>query len=583
MRNLEIAELFHEMADLLELRPAESVFRIRAYRRAAQQLEGLAEDAVDALAAGRKIPGIGAGLAAQIREFAEHGTVGELERLRQDLPRGVRQLMGVGGVGPKTARLVYERLGIDSVEKLEAACRSGAIATVPGMRQRSCENLLRAIEAWKLRTARMPLARALDLAGPIVQALRAAPGTREVEVAGSLRRRCETVGDVDLLVTSERPDAALERFATLPQVAAVLVRGETKCSIRHREGIQVDLRVVAPDAFGAALQYFTGSQAHNIRVRELAVRRGLKVNEYGVFDARGRRLGGATEAEVYGALGLPWIPAELREDTGEVEAALGPGLPELVEPGQIRGDLHAHTDWSDGHHPLEALVAAAEARGYEYVVVSDHSRSTTIANGLEPERVRQQIRRIRELQPRHRVRILAGSECDILADGSLDLPDDLLAELDVVLAAVHSRFRQPGPEMTARICRALEHPAVRVLVHPTGRRLGTREPYEVDLERVLATARAHGKAVEINASPERLDLKDVHARRARDLGVPVAIATDTHHLRELDHMALGVAIARRAWIGPAQVVNALPLEGFLAWARNPAEARDSLARGGPSG
>jgi DNA polymerase (family 10) len=390
------------------------------------------------------------------------------------------------------------------------------------------------------------------------------------------------VGDVDLLVTSEEPEAALERFATLPQVATVLVRGDTKCSVRHREGIQVDLRVVAPDAFGAALQYFTGSQAHNIRVRELAVRRGLKVNEYGVFDARGRRLGGATEAEVYGALGLPWIPPELREDAGEVEAALGPGLPELVEPGQIRGDLHAHTDWSDGHHPLEALVAAADARGYDYLVVSDHSRSTTIANGLEPERVRQQIRRIRELQPRHRVRILAGSECDILADGSLDLPDDLLAELDVVLAAVHSRFKQPGPEMTARICRALEHPAVRVLVHPTGRRLGTREPYDVDLERVLATARAHGKAVEINASPERLDLKDVHARRARELGVPVAIDTDTHYLSELDHMALGVAIARRAWIGPAQVVNALPLERFLAWASNPAAARDSLARGGPS-
>jgi DNA polymerase (family 10) len=276
---------------------------------------------------------------------------------------------------------------------------------------------------------------------------------------------------------------------------------------------------------------------------------------------------GATEAEVYAAVGLPWIAPELREDTGEIEAAQAGTLPPLVDVADIRGDLHAHTDWSDGHHPLEALVAAAEARGYEYVIVSDHSRSSTVARGLTPERLRDQLRKIRALQRRHRIRILTGSECDILSDGTMDFPDDLLRELDLVLAAVHSRFKQPGPEMTARICRALENPHVRVLVHPTGRLLGSREPYDVDLEQVFQTAKRLDKAVEINGSPWRLDLRDVHARRARDLGLQLAVDTDTHYLTELENMALGVATARRAWIGPDQVLNALPLPRLLEWAR----------------
>jgi DNA polymerase (family X) len=566
MRNFELAECFHEMADLLEIRQ-ENVFRIRAYRRAAQQLESLAEDAVDALGAGKKIPGIGADLAAKIREWAATGAVGYLQELRQGLPRGVRQLMALPGVGPKTAKLLYERQGIDSVERLEEACRSGTILEVPGIRRKTSDNILRAIETWRLGQARLPLARALPLADVLVRAIREAPAIREIEVAGSLRRRVETVGDLDILVTSDRPAAVLDHFVRLPQVASVIARGETKASVRHREELQVDLRVVEPDAFGAALQYFTGSKHHNVKLRELAVRKKLKISEYGVFDEGGRRVAGGTEAEVYAAVGLPWIPPELREDTGEIEAALGGRLPPLVESSHIRGDLHAHTDWSDGHHPLDALVAAAEARGYEYIVISDHSRSATIARGLAPEQLREQIRQIRALQPRHRIRILTGSECDILADGSLDFPDDLLAELDVVLAAVHSRFKQPGPAMTARICRALENPHVRVLVHPTGRLIGSRDPYDVDLEQVFATAQRHGKAVEINASPWRLDLKDTHARRARDLGLPLAIDTDTHYLSELDNVGLGIATARRAWVGPDQVVNTMPLDRLLAWTR----------------
>jgi DNA polymerase (family 10) len=566
MRNFELAECFHEMADLLEIRE-ENVFRIRAYRRAAQQLENLPEDALDALGAGKKIPGIGADLAAKIREWADTGAIAYLEELRTALPRGVRQLMALPGVGPKTAKLLYERQGIDSVERLEAACRSGTILEVPGIRQRSSENILRGIETWRLGQARMPLGQALSIADALVRALREEPAVRTIEVAGSLRRRVETAGDIDILVTSDRPAAVLDHFVGLPQVASVLARGTTKSSVRHREELQVDLRVVEPDAFGAALQYFTGSKNHNVKLRELAVRKKLPISEYGVFDELGQRVAGRTEEEVYAAVGLPWIPPELRENTGEIEAALAGSLPSLVEVGHIRGDLHAHTDWSDGHHSLEALVAAAEARGYEYIIVSDHSRSATIAGGLGPEQLREQLGRIRALQSRHRIRILAGSECDILADGGLDFPDEVLAELDVVLAAVHSRFTQPGPEMTARICRALENPHVRILVHPTGRRIGAREPYDVDLEQVFAAAKRHGKAVEINAAPSRLDLKDSHARRARDLGLPLAIDTDTHYLSDLDHIGLGIATARRAWIGPEQVVNTLPLDRLLAWAR----------------
>ena len=566
MRNAELATLFDAIADHLEL-DQQSVFRIRAYRRAAQQLEALGEDVVAALEAGRKIPGIGADLASKIQEYAATGRIADLEAMRARVPPGVRQLMAVPGVGPRTAKLLYGTLGVDSVEALEAACRSGRVLEVAGIREKTRENMLRGIETWKAGLARTPLGRALPLAEALLAALREVPGVQAVEAAGSLRRRLETVGDIDILVTATRPAAVLERFASLPAAAKVLLRGDTKCSIRHREGIQVDLRAVDPASFGAALQYFTGSKTHNVRVREMAVRRGLKVNEYGVFDQHDRRIAGATEADVYAALGLPVIPPELREDTGEIEAALGGGLPPLVEISDLRGDLHAHTDWSDGHQSIEDLVAAAEARGYEYVIVSDHSRSTAIARGLTPERVREQIREIRAIQRRRRIRILVGSECDILADGSMDFPDDLLAELDLVLGAVHARFNQPAPEMTARICRALENPHVKVLAHPTGRRLGQRDPYDVDVERVLAAAKAHGKAVEVSASPSRLDLKDVHARRARELGVLVAIDTDTHYLPELGQMGFGVATARRAWIGPEQVVNAWPWAQLREWAR----------------
>ncbi len=569
MTNLELARRFYEIASLLEVR-GESVFRIRAYQRAAQTLEALGEDvaAVAARDGLRRLPGVGRDLAARIEEYLATGRLAQLETLRAGLPATFLGLLEIRGLGPRTARALWEQLGIDSVEALEEACRSGRILGVAGIREKSRANIVQAIERWRAGQARTPLARALAVARHLAETLRARGDVDRIEIAGSLRRMRETVKDVDLLVTSRAPARVLETFVTLPSVAAVTARGPTRVSVRHQAGLAVDLRVVEPEAFGAALQYFTGSREHNVRTREIASRRGRRLSEYGVFDERtGQRVAGLTEEDVYAAIGLPWIPPELRENQGEIEAAREGALPSLVTVEDLRGDLHAHTDWSDGRLTLERMVAAAEARGYEYVIVSDHSASLAIAHGLDVERLRAQAREIRALQARTRIRILAGTECDILEDGRLDFPDEVLAGLDVVLAAVHSRFKQSRADMTARIVRALANPWVNVLVHPTGRRLGTREPYDVDLEAVLAAAREHGKAVEINGSPERLDLADIHARRAAALGVPVAISSDTHALAEFEHVALGVAVARRAWLTPAHVLNTRPLDGLRAWSR----------------
>lgn len=568
VRNFVVARLFYEVATLLEVND-ESRFRVRAWQRAAQTLETLGEDVAAVAARGglTALPGIGRELAARIEEYLATGRIAVLETLRGGLPPRFLTLLEIRGLGPRTARLLWERLGVDSVERLEEVCRDGSVLTVPGVQRKTCENVLKGIALWRAGRARTPLSRAREVAARVVETLRAHGGVERIEVAGSLRRLRETVRDVDVLVTSTEPTRVIATLSEMPSVAEVIARGDTKASVRHQDGLQIDLRVVEPGAFGAALQYFTGSKDHNVRLRELAKRRGLTVSEYGVFEERtGARVAGATEGDVYAAVGLPWIPPELRENGGEIEAAREGRLPELVEARAIRGDLHAHTDWSDGHHPVERLVEAAQTRGYEYVIVSDHSRSTAIAGGLTVERLREQIARIHELQPRYDVRILTGTECDILADGSLDFPDDVLAGLDVVLGAVHSRFKQTRQEMTARIIRALENPHVDILAHPTGRLLGSRDPYDVDLDAVFAAARRHGKAIEINASPDRLDLADLHARRAAELGVPIAINTDAHYLSELDNLELGLGVARRAWLGPAQVLNARPLSDLLAWA-----------------
>jgi DNA polymerase (family 10) len=568
MKNVEIANLFNEIADFLEVKD-ENPFRIRAYRRAAQAVEGLAED-IAAIAERRtllEVPGIGKDLGAKIQEYLANGKVEYLEGLRKEIPAGVIELMGIHGVGPKTAKLLYEQIRVVSVERLEELAKAHKLAGLPGIKAKTEENILKGIAVWRSGRERMPLGTALVLAEAILGELKTLKEVNEIAAAGSLRRMRETVKDIDILVTSTRSARVMEVFTGLPNAAEILAHGETKSSVRLRENIQVDLRVVEPDCYGAALQYFTGSKQHNIRVRELAQRKGLKVSEYGVFNEKtNRRVGGRTEAEVYKAVGLPFIPPELREDGGEIEAALEGRLPTLVSLPDIRGDLQMHTTWSDGSHSLSDLAVGVRAKGYQYMAVTDHSKSTTVAGGMKEEQVLQMIAEVRALNKKMKgFRILAGCEVDIKGDGSLDFPDEILRQLDLVLVSVHSRFKMTREEMTARIVRAVQHPLVHMLGHPTGRLIGERSAYEVDMEAVLAAARAAGTAVEINASPSRLDLNDLHARRAKELGIPVAINTDAHTIAQLDYMRFGVSVARRGWLTPGDVLNAMPENQLISW------------------
>jgi DNA polymerase (family 10) len=568
MKSYEIARLFERMADVLEVK-GENPFRIRAYRRAAQNLETTSED-VETLAREDRldeIPGIGADLAGKIGEYLESGHIKEIDAACRTVPHGVVELLDVPGIGPKTAKQLYEREGVTSLAKLERLAAAGKLRGRRGIQARTEQNIVRGIRLLRGGQARMPLGRALPLGRELVHGLEGVRGVKTITLAGSMRRMKETVGDIDLLVTSTEPAAVIKAFTGLRQVAEVIERGTTKASVRHREGIQVDLRVVEPECFGAALAYFTGSKQHNIRIREMGMKRGLKISEYGVFRGKtGRRIAGASEEEVYAAVGLPWIPPELREDAGEVDAARANRLPSLVTLDDVRGDLHCHTNATDGHHSIEALVTAAAARGYAYVGVTDHSRATRVAGGLTIEELRAHVRRIRSVAKKHpEITVLAGSECDILPDGRLDYPDAVLAELDLVIGAVHTRFKQGKREMTRRLCAALAHPRVHVLGHPTGRLIGERDPYELDLDAVLRAAKQHGKAVEINGYPDRLDLCDVHARRARDLGVWLAIGTDAHMLDHLGYMELGVATARRGWVEASRVINTWPAEKLRAW------------------
>lgn len=568
--NLELARLLSEIADFLELKE-ESSFRVNAYRKGARAIEGLGEDVATVAARGelRKIAGIGAGLAEKIDEYLRTGTIAYHDTLRGELPAGLPALMTIPEVGPKTALLLYRALGIADVEALEQACRDGRVRTVPRLGARSEANILRGIERRKRQGTRHPTFEVRPLVDAVVEALARAPAVAAVSVAGSLRRMRDTVADIDIVVGTLNAAAVMDRLAALPQVAQVLDKGPTRGTVLlGRAAVQCDVRAVEPASYGAALQYFTGSKDHNVRVRELAVRRGLRLNEYGVFDvATERRLAGATEEEVYGAVGLPWIPPEIREDQGEIEAALRGDLPALVTLDDIRGDLHMHTQWSDGKDTAEAMARAAAARGYEYCCITDHSQSLKFARGVAVEDLRAHAAAVRGLSDTVGIRVLMGAEVDILADGSLDYPDEVLAELDLVVGSVHSRFQMPRDAMTRRVVRALEHPRLDVLGHPTGRLIGERPPYDLDVEAVVEAARRTETALEINAAPDRLDLPDVHVRLARQRGALVAIDTDAHQKAHLAFMPFGVGTARRGWMDAVHVINAWPLArllGFLA-------------------
>ncbi len=561
MENAEVAKAFSELADLLELTGA-NPYKVRAYRQAAQVIDTLPGPVSELWRRGEltSVSSIGERIAARIGQLLERGTLPDRDELASRVPAGVAELLSVEGVGPKTVAAAWRTLGITDLDALEQACRTGRLSALPRMGERRAQAILDAIQRYRARrTSRVPLHRAVSYADSICAKLRKVPGVRKAEAAGSVRRRKETVGDLDVLVAATEPGPAMRAFCDLAEVATVIAQGPTKATVRLRVGLQVDLRVLPPESFGAALHYFTGSKAHNIAVRTRAVHRGVKLSEYGVFDRDGRRLAGEREEDVFEAVGLPWIPPELREGAGEIEAAEAGKLPRLVEERDVLGDLHVHSDASaDARIALEELAAEAGRLGRRYLAVTDHSRSRPL--GLDEKALAEQRARIAALNRESGPHLLAGVEVDILPDGSLDLPTETLAGLDWVVASIHADFTQPRERMTDRIIRALRSGVVDVLGHPSGRRIGHRDPYDLDLEAVLEVAREEGVALEVNAMPERLDLNDRACRLAKEAGVRVAISTDAHVAAHLANIRNGVWVARRGWLAPEDVVNTRPLE-----------------------
>ncbi|MGQ4870429.1 MAG: DNA polymerase/3'-5' exonuclease PolX [Candidatus Thorarchaeota archaeon] len=562
LKNREIARLLHEISVLLEVE-GKNKFKPRAFARAARSVEALGEDieAVAARDALTEIPGVGKSIAEQIREYLATGKMSTLEKLRQRIPVKVEELEAIPGVGPKTIKLLYESLKVTDLESLERAINEGRLKGLRGIGPKTIAQIAEGIALVRGGMSRTLLSEALPIADAIVEHLKGhAPVTR-IDVAGSLRRRKESVGDIDILVLSERPSDVTEAFVSYPDVSDVLLRGDTKTSIRLTNCLQVDLRLLPVESYGAGLQYFTGSKDHNVHLRSIAQRAGMKLNEYGLF--KGEELvAGAEESEIYQSLGLQFIPPELREDQGEIEAAKVGRLPSLVELDDIRGDLHMHTDYSDGVNTLEEMVEAAEALGYEYICIADHTKSLTVAKGMDEEQILRRIDEIDDLNSsgRWHVHVLKGAEVDILPDGTLDLEDDVLSQLDVVTVSVHSKMQMDRATMTERIIRAIEHKHVHILGHPTGRKLFKRPAYEVDIEAIFEAARGSGVAMELNAYPERLDLGAGHLRLAKRMGIQIAINTDAHRTSELHNMRFGVFQARRGWLEADDIINTRSLD-----------------------
>ena len=573
LTNEQIAELFENMGSLLEMK-GDTVFKIRAYQRAARTIEQLSSPLATAVENGEdltKIPGVGKAISEKIAEYISTGQVSAYERLVEELPSGVLDLKEIPGVGPKMAMAISQQLGISTVDGVAEAAADGRLATLPRMGKRAAEGILRHINAFKEMGGRTPIGEALPVAEEVMNALREqCPEIDQLFPVGSLRRWEETIGDIDLIGTSPNPESVGDALVALPMVKDVLVHGPKKTSVVVESGIQIDLRIAEPEAFGAMLQYFTGSQQHNIRLRDFANRQGLSLNEYGITNTEtGQVEEFADEETFYARLGLPWMPPELRTGLYEVDSGLEGMLPELVVATDLKGDLHLHSEWSDGNDSIELMVEAAAAQGYEYMALTDHSQGLGVANGLSVERLESQISLLREMQEKYDITILCGSECDIRASGEMDFPDEMLAQLDVVVASVHSAMGQDQATMTTRMIKAIEHPSVTIIGHLTTRLLGQREPVEFDLEAVLQAARDTGTALEINASPERLDLRDTHAYRAREMGIPLVINTDSHHHTHLDKRRFGVAVARRAWCRPEDILNTMSGEEFLKFIRTP--------------
>jgi DNA polymerase (family 10) len=565
MKNQEIAKIFNEIAGLLEIKN-DNPFRIRAYRRAALNVEGLTrnvEDLSEDELLG--VPGVGKELAAKIAEYIKTGNIAAHEELKKEIPQIVLDLESVPGLGPKTAMLLHEKLHIKSIDELAKLAEEHKLAGLRGIKGKTEENILKGIGMLRRGQERSPLGKVLPIAQDLVDQLRLKAPLTRIDIAGSLRRWKDTIKDIDILAMSDNPKEVMRVFVHLPHVKEVIMQGPTKSSVVIKEGLQVDLRVVEKESYGAALAYFTGSKEHNIRLREMAVKRGLTINEYGIFRVKDNtKLGGEKEEDTYKILDLQYVPPEMREDRGEIEAAIEGKLPKLVTVNDIKGDLHVHSKWSDGSHTFEQLAEVAKEHGYSYFALTDHSQGLGVARGLTAERLAEQKREIDTLNKKLKnIRILHGTEVDIRSDGTLDFHDDVLQTLDIVVASIHSGFKQTKEQLTSRIVAAMKNPYVSIIAHPTGRLIGERDAYEVDMDEILKTAKETGTAMEINAYPLRLDLSDIYAKKAKELRIPIVISTDAHVTTQFNFMSYGVSIARRSWLEKEDIANTLEVKQLL--------------------
>ena len=565
MKNQEIAKIFNEIAGLLEIKN-DNPFRIRAYRRAALNVEGLTRNVED-LSEDEllEVPGVGKELAAKIAEYIKTGNIAAHQELKKEIPQIVLDLESVPGLGPKTAILLHEKLHIKSIDELAKLAEEHKLAGLRGIKGKTEENILKGIGMLRRGQERSPLGKVLPIAQDLVDQLRLKAPLTRIDIAGSLRRWKDTIKDIDILAMSDNPKEVMRVFVHLPHVKEVIMQGPTKSSVVIKEGLQVDLRVVEKESYGAALAYFTGSKEHNIRLREMAVKRGLTINEYGIFRVKDNtKLGGEKEEDTYKILDLQYVPPEMREDRGEIEAAIEGKLPKLVTVNDIKGDLHVHSKWSDGSHTFEQLAEVAKEHGYSYFALTDHSQGLGVARGLTVERLAEQKREIDTLNKKLKnIRILHGTEVDIRSDGTLDFHDDVLQTLDIVVASIHSGFKQTKEQLTSRIVAAMKNPYVSIIAHPTGRLIGERDAYEVDMDEILKTAKETGTAMEINAYPLRLDLSDIYAKKAKELRIPIVISTDAHVTTQFNFMSYGVSIARRSWLEKEDIANTLDVKQLL--------------------